>query len=162
MTTTSLYNSQYIGSDGIQRSTDFNGNYIFNLLAGKEYKVGKQDKNTLAIGLKVTYAGGKRYGSVNQVMTDSLKEIVFLDAGYNEKRFKDYFRLDAKINYTVNAKKITHEFGLDLVNLLGIQNILGLTYTPDTPTLTSERYQLGFLPVFYYKIDLKVAGNSQR
>ena len=162
MTTTSLYNSQYIGSDGIQRSTDFNGNYIFNLLAGKEYKVGKQDKNTLAIGLKVTYAGGKRYGSVNQVMTDSLKEIVFLDAGYNEKRFKDYFRIDAKINYTVNAKKITHEFGLDLVNLLGIQNILGLTYTPDTPTLTSERYQLGFLPVFYYKIDLKVAGNSQR
>ena len=162
MTTTSLYNSQYIGSDGIQRSTDFNGNYIFNLLAGKEYKVGKQDKNTLAIGLKVTYAGGKRYGSVNQVMTDSLKEIVFLDAGYNEKRFKDYFRLDAKINYTVNAKKITHEFGLDLVNLLGIQNILGLTYTPDTPTLTSERYQLGFLPVFYYKIYLKVAGNSQR
>jgi hypothetical protein len=162
MTTTSLYNSQYIGSDGIQRSTDFNGNYIFNLLAGKEYKVGKQDKNTLAIGLKVTYAGGKRYGSVNQVMTDSLKEIVFLDAGYNEKRFKDYFRLDAKINYTVNAKKITHGFGLDLVNLLGIQNILGLTYTPDTPTLTSERYQLGFLPVFYYKIDLKVAGNSQR
>lgn len=162
MTTASLYNSQYIGSDGIQRSTDFNGNYIFNLLAGKEYKVGKQDKNTLAIGLKVTYAGGKRYGTVNQVMTDSLKEIVFLDAGYNEKRFKDYFRLDAKINYTVNAKKITHEFGLDLVNLLGIQNILGLTYTPDTPALTSERYQLGFLPVFYYKIDLKVAGNSQR
>jgi hypothetical protein len=162
MTTTSLYNSQYVGSDGIQRSTDFNGNYIFNLLAGKEYKVGKQDKNILAIGLKVTYAGGKRYGTVNQIMTDSLKEIFFLDAGYNEKRFKDYFRLDAKINYTVNAKKITHEFGLDLVNLLGIQNILGLTYTPDTPTLTSERYQLGFLPVFYYKIDLKVAGNSQR
>lgn len=161
MTTTSLYNSQYIGSDGIQRNTDFNGNYIFNLLAGKEYKVGKQDKNTLAIGLKVTYAGGKRYGTVNQEMTDSLKEIVFLDAGYNDKRFKDYFRFDAKINYTVNAKKITHEFGLDLVNLLGIKNILGLTYTPDTPTLTSERYQLGFLPVFYYKIDLKVAGNSQ-
>lgn len=159
MTTASLYNSQYVGSDGILRSTDFNGNYIINLLAGKEYKVGKQKKNTFAVGLKITYAGGKRYGTVNQTMTDSLKEIVFLDAGYNEKRFKDYFRLDTKINYTINAKKITHEFGLDLINVLGIQNILGLTYTPDTPTLTSERYQLGFLPVFYYKIDLKIAGS---
>jgi len=162
MTTASLYNSQYVGSDGIQRSTNFNGNYIFNLLAGKEYKVGKQKKNTVAIGMKVTYAGGMRYGIVNKTMTDSLKEIVFLDEGYNEQRFKDYFRFDLKVNYTVNAKKITHEFGLDLVNLLGIQNILGLTYTPNTPTLTSERYQLGFLPVFYYKIDLKVAGSGQQ
>lgn len=162
MTNASLYNSQYVGSDGIQRSTDFNGNYILNFLAGKEYKTGKQKKNTFAIGLKVTYAGGKRYGTVNQVMTDSLKEIIFLDAGYNEKRFKDYFRLDTKLNYTINAKKITHEFGLDLVNVLGTQNVLGLTYTGDINNPTAERYQLGFLPVFYYKIDLKVAGSGQR
>lgn len=160
MTTASLYNSQYVGSDGIQRSTNFNGNYIFNGLAGKEFKVGKQKKNTFAIGVKITYAGGMRYGNVNQVMTDSLKEIIYLDEGYNENRFKDYFRFDTKVNYTVNAKKITHEFGLDLVNLLNTRNILALTYTPNSPTLTAERYQLGFLPVFYYKIDFKVAGNQ--
>lgn len=162
MTTASLYNSQYVGSDGIQRNTDFNGNYIMNLLAGKEFKVGKQDKNIFALGLKVTYAGGMRYGNVNLMMTDSLKEIVYLDAGYNENRFKDYFRVDMKVNYTINAKKITHEFGLDLINMFNIKNILALTYTPTTSTLTSERYQLGFLPVFYYKIDLKIAGSSSR
>ncbi|NOQ74515.1 MAG: hypothetical protein GQ574_21065 [Crocinitomix sp.] len=162
MTTASLYNSQYVGSDGIQRSTNFNGNYIFNGLAGKEFKVGKQKKNTFAIGIKITYAGGMRYGNVNQVMTDSLKEIIYLDEGYNDNRFKDYFRFDTKVNYTVNAKKVTHEFGLDLVNLLNTQNILALTYTPNSPTLTAERYQLGFLPVFYYKIDFKVAGNQTK
>jgi hypothetical protein len=159
MTTASLYNSQYVGSDGIQRSTNFNGNYIFNGLAGKEFKEGKQKKNPFAIGFKITYAGGMRYGNVNQVMTDSLKEIIYLDEGYNDNRFKDYFRFDTKVNYTVNSKKVTHEFGLDLVNLLNTQNILALTYTPNSPTLTAERYQLGFLPVFYYKIDFKVAGN---
>jgi hypothetical protein len=159
MTTASLYNSQYVGSDGIQRSTNFNGNYIFNGLAGKEFKVGKRKKNTFAVGFKITYAGGMRYGNVNQVMTDSLKEIIYLDEGYNDNRFKDYFRFDTKVNYTVNSKKVTHEFGLDLVNLLNTQNILALTYTPNSPTLTAERYQLGFLPVFYYKIDFKVSGN---
>ncbi len=162
MTTASLYNSQYVGSDGIQRSTNFNGNYIFNGLAGKEFKIGKQKKNTFAIGIKLTYAGGMRYGNVNHVMTDSLKEIIYLDEGYNENRFKDYFRFDTKVNYTYNAKKVTHEFGLDLVNLLNTQNILALTYTPNSPTLTAERYQLGFLPVFYYKIDFKVAGNQSK
>jgi hypothetical protein len=162
MTTASLYNSQYVGSDGIQRSTNFNGNYIFNGLAGKEFKIGKQKKNTFAVGVKLTYAGGMRYGNVNLAMTDSLKEIIYLDEGYNENRFRDYFRFDTKVNYTYNAKKVTHEFGLDLVNLLNTQNILALTYTPNSPTLTAERYQLGFLPVFYYKIDFKVAGNQQK
>jgi hypothetical protein len=160
MTTASLYDSKYTGSDGIERNTDFNGNYIINGLIGKEFKLGNKNKHLLAFGLKVTYAGGKRYGEVNQIMTDSLKEIIFLDEGYNEKQFKAYFRLDTKVNYIFNAKKVTHEFGLDLVNLLNTENILGLTYTPNSPTLTTERYQLGFLPIFYYKIDFKIAKKS--
>jgi len=161
LTTLSLYESKYVGSDGIERNTDFNGNYIANGLIGKEFAVGKNDRNTLAFGLKATYAGGKRYGYVDTVATNLQKEIVFLDAGYNERRFDNYFRLDLKVNYTLNAKKTTHEFGLDFVNLLNTQNILGLTYTPN-PDNPSEPYaarnQLGFLPLFYYKLDFKVAG----
>ncbi|MBK6527313.1 MAG: hypothetical protein IPG07_18205 [Crocinitomicaceae bacterium] len=105
LTTLSLYESRYVGSDGIERNTDFNGNYIANGLVGKEFAVGKNDRNTLAFGLKVTYAGGKRYGYVDTVATNLQKEIVFLDAGYNERRFDNYFRLDLKVNYTLNAKK---------------------------------------------------------
>lgn len=160
MTTASIYDSKYKGSDGIERNTDFNGNYILNGLMGKEFKLGSKNKHAISLGLKVTYAGGKRYGTVNQALTDSLREIIFLDEGYNEKQFRDYFRLDTKVNYTFNAKKVTHEFGLDLVNILNTKNILGLTYTPNSPTLTTERFQLGFLPVFYYKIDFKVAGSG--
>lgn len=163
LSTLSLYESKYIGSDGIERNTDFNGNYITNGLVGKEFAVGKNDRNTLSFGMKVTYAGGKRYGYVDTVATNLQKEIVFLDEGYNERRFDNYFRLDLKVNYTLNAKKTTHEFGLDFVNLLNTQNILGLTYTPN-PDNPSEPYaarnQLGFLPLFYYKLDFKVAGKS--
>ena len=163
MTTVSLYDSKYKGSDGVTRNTDFNGNHITNILIGKEFKLGKTDKHTLALGMKATYAGGKRYGILNPIMTDSLKEIVFLDSGYNSLRFKDYFRLDVKVNYTFNAKKVTHEFGLDLVNVTFRDNILGLTYTPnetDPSKSYAERYQLGFLPLFYYKIDFKIAGKE--
>ncbi|MEO9533594.1 MAG: TonB-dependent receptor [Crocinitomicaceae bacterium] len=163
MTTLSLYESKYTGSDGVTRNTDFNGNYIANGLVGKEFKFGENDKHLLGLGMKITYAGGKRYGYLNTVMTDSLKEIVFLDSGYNTLRFKDYFRLDLKVNYTLNAKKFTHEFGLDLVNVTFRDNILGLTYTPNETNPAesyAERYQLGFLPLFYYKIDFKVAGKE--
>ena len=36
-----LYESKYVGSDGIERNTSFNGNYVANLLLGKEFKLEK-------------------------------------------------------------------------------------------------------------------------
>ncbi len=165
MTTVSLYQSKYRGSDGVLRNTSFNGNYIANLLAGKEFKLGKKDNQLLGFGIKVTYAGGKRYGYVDTVATNQQKEIIFLNKGYNSLKFKDYFRFDAKINYTLNTKKVTHEFGLDLVNLFNITNYSGLTYfpNPDNPSQPYQfRKQLGFLPIFYYKIEFKLAGKPSQ
>jgi len=163
MTTVSLYESRYRGSDGVERSTDYNGNYIFNGLVGKEFKLGKKDNQTFSLGLKVTYAGGKRYSYVDTVATAAQKEIIFLDEGYNTLRFRDYFRLDIKLNYVLNTNKLTHEFGLDIVNATMYDNFGGLTYVPnpDNPSQPYEfRKQLGFLPLFYYKIDFKVGGKK--
>ena len=39
--TASLYDSKYTASDGVERNTAFNGKYVFNLLFGKEWKVGR-------------------------------------------------------------------------------------------------------------------------
>lgn len=161
MTTTSLYQSKYVGSDGIERNTDYNGNYIFNILAGKEFTIGDQDKHLFSIGGKLTYAGGKRYGYVDTAQTNLQKEVIYLDQGYNERQFRDYFRVDAKVYYTFNAEKVTHEFGIDIVNLFDRQNVLGLTYTPNETNPSESfatRYQLGRLPLFYYRIDFKLAG----
>ena len=153
--TGSLYESKYVGSDGVQRDTDFNGNFAVNALAGKEFKTG--DRSTLTIGAKVTWAGGQRYGNVDTLASNTQNELIFLDEGYNENQFEDYFRADLKINFKINGSKknITHEIGLDLVNLTGQQNILGLTYTPNQPDGIDFRknYQLGFLPIFFYRID---------
>ncbi|MFD1551575.1 hypothetical protein DNU06_03280 [Putridiphycobacter roseus] len=164
LTTVSLYNSKYRGSDGVLRDTDFNGNYIVNGLVGKEFILGKKKNKKLGFGGKITFAGGKRYGYVDTVATNELKEIVFLDEGYNTQRFREYFRLDFKVNYTLNAAKVTHEFGLDLVNVFNTPNILGLTYVPNE-TNPSEPYQfrnqLGLLPLFYYKIEFKLNKRSR-
>lgn len=159
MFSATLYNSKYTGSDNNEYNTSYNGNYIANLLAGKEFKLG--DKNSISIGLKVTGAGGKRYGEIDVAMTDSLQEIVFLDSNYNGNKFKDYFRTDLKVNWKYNGKRITHEIGLDLVNILNTQNILSYAYAPDLAhpekVPVSTKYQLGFLPLFYYRVDFNFA-----
>lgn len=153
-----VFNSLYTGSDGIERSTSYNGNYIFNLLGGKEFQVAP--KHTISLGFKATYAGGQLYGFVDTAATNFLQEIVFQDGGFNTRQFPDYFRLDAKVNWRFNADKVMHEIGLDLLNVTGRQNILGLAYAPDLfdPNVepVAERYQLGFLPLFYYKAEFKI------
>ncbi len=153
MLTGAIYNSTYKGSDGVERNTDYNGNFATNFLFGKEFQIG--ERSTFNIGGAITWAGGRRLGIVDTAASALAREVVFRDSAYNEFQFRDYFRADIKINYKINAKKVTHEIGLDLVNFLGIKNLLNLTYapTPDDPTRIVENTQLGFLPIFYYRID---------
>ena len=110
------------------------------------------------MGGKVTSVGGRWYGAVDTVASARALEVIFVDNNRNTQQFKPYFRTDIRLNYIINAKKrgITHEIAIDLVNVLNTQNILTLTYAPSKVPGASairEDYQLGFLPVFYYKIE---------
>ena len=158
LATASLFNSTYKGKDGVVRNTDFNGNYILNLLAGYELPLGKSKKNTLSLGGKVTYGGGRRYSPVDIARTQADGIYVhFVDSLRNSLQFPNYFRLDAKIGYKINGKRATHEISLDLLNVTNHQNLLTvvLANDPDNPGSKRliEQPQLAFLPIFYYKID---------
>ena len=172
MVSASVYDSKYLASDGIWRNTSYKGSnisnnidlsYVWNVLAGKEFKIGK--KQVIGVGTKITRAGGRRYGLVDIAQTEASKEIIFKDSLFNENTFRDYFRVDLKISWRMNTQKLTHEFGLDLVNLLNTKNLLSLAYAPkldpnDTSEPIAEKAQLGRLPIFYYKIDFKLAGKK--
>jgi len=155
MTTVSLYESYYVGSDKVRRKTNFNGNYTFNFLGTREFEIG--DNKAFSLGLKVTAAGNKRYGPVDTALSVQAGEIIYIDSLRNSLQLSDYFRLDLKINYKINQEKVTHEIGLDIVNVLNTKNVLKLTFAPDpldpTANAIREEYQLGLLPIFYYKID---------
>ena len=58
-----------------------------------------------------------------------------------------------KIGLRFNGKKVSHTIAVDLVNIFNTQNVLGLTYVPNGNPPLREEYQLGFLPLFYYKVD---------
>ncbi len=158
LVTASIFDSKYAGYDGKWRNTDYNANFATNFLAG--YELSFKNKNTLSFGTKITYAGGRRYGLVNIPAAQVEQELIFLDSMYNEFQFRNYFRLDVRLVYRINQNKVTHEIGLDLVNVLNTRNLLGLAYAPNLADPSAEpiaeRLQLGFLPLFYYRIDFKL------
>jgi hypothetical protein len=128
-----------------------------NLLGGLEYNVGRGGKDILSFGSKFTYGGGKRYSPVNIAASNAIMDVVAQDDKVNTLQFDPYNRLDFRVSYKINGKKVGTEIALDLVNLLGTKNILALSYAPDPADLSSDplvkNYQLGFLPLFYVKVD---------
>ncbi|MBP6625552.1 MAG: hypothetical protein KA198_10295, partial [Chitinophagaceae bacterium] len=155
MINASVFDAKYKGSDQTLRNTTFNGRYLANLLFAKEFVINA--KQTINFGGKISFAGGRWYGIVDTIASTINNEVVFTDKDFNTKQFKPYFRFDLKFNYKLNARGITHEIGLDLVNVLNIKNISSLTWAPNpadpSQSPIREEYQLGRLPLFYYRID---------
>ena len=87
----------------VWRNTSYNGNYVVNLLGGKEFKVG--ERSVIGIGGKVTAAGGKRYGFVDIAATNSAKEILFMDSMFNE-HWKPVFKQWFYDNFGLEIKTI--------------------------------------------------------
>lgn len=156
LSTVSLYQSQYQGSDEVWRNTAFNGNYVLNLLGGKEFVIGKKKQNpdkrkTITFDGKVTYAGGQRYTPIDLQESILERETVYdTDNAYGDQ-FDPYFRADIRIGYKVSGKKVTQEMALDIQNVTNHQNPFGVQYNASTQEVETT-YQLGLFPMVLYRI----------
>ena len=147
--TGSLFESKYKGSDNVTRNTAFNGNYVFNLLGGKEFKFGQ--KHTLSFDLRGTYAGGKRYIPIDLEKSKAAgNEVRDLNRAYS-LQYPVYFRLDVKPGYRYNTKKITHEFSVDIQNITGNLNVFQQKYNVKNNTIVTD-YQLKLFIVPQYRV----------
>lgn len=149
LVTSSLFDSKYKGSDGIERNTAFNGNFAVNALAGKEWTI--KGKNVLGFNVRTIYAGGKRFLPVD-FEESQLKNQTEYDTDHAfEQRQKDYFRTDIKVSYRINKKKVTHEIALDIDNVFNVQNVWQQFYDAQANTVKTE-YQMGIFPVPTYRL----------
>ncbi len=147
----SVFDAKYQGSDGVWRNTDFNTDYAANALFAKEWVFG--NGNSLNVGGKLTMAGARRYSPMDTLASQNAREFIEVDALKNTERFGNpYRRFDVRIAYRIEAKKVSHEIAIDLVNATNRQNILKYSYINEAPYIKTD-YQLGLLPLFYYKVN---------
>lgn len=154
--TGSLFDAKYKGSDGVLRNTDFNGRYAFNVLFAREINF---RRSSLNLGAKFTATGGRWYGPVDEQASRLNQDVIYQSEGRNTLQFDPYRRFDIKIDYKINRgsadrRGLTHTISFDFVNVLGVKNILSLSYAPQPDgTFIKKEYQLGFLPIFLYRVD---------
>jgi hypothetical protein len=152
LSTASLYQSQYKGSDAKWRNTDFNGRYNLNVLSGKEWIVGKAKIARLIAGFKFNLAGGKWYSPIDSARSATKRQYEGIDSLTNTLQFPAYHRLDIRMGFRKNLKRYHHHFYIDLINVYNKKNPLGLSYIPASGEVVQES-NLGFLPLFNWLIE---------
>ena len=123
MANVSLYESKYEGSDGIERDSRFNGNYIVNATYGKEFPYNKKGKDyILGVNLRVNYMGGLRETPIDEIASEAAGITIFNEAEAYSLKQKDVFKTDLRIYWKRNKKKFNSTLALDIQNVTNTQN----------------------------------------
>ncbi len=152
LVTGSFYNSIYQGSDNIWRNTRYNGNYITSVTAGKDFRVGKSGRHVIGVNAKFFYAGGRRITPIN--LEKSIKEghEVKNNSRRYEERVADYLRLDFRLRFKHNLRKVAWEVSLDIQNTTNKKNEVNRKYNAASESIV-VKYQQGIIPVLRFRVE---------
>ena len=154
----SLYNSTYKTLEGVERNTKYNGNYLVNILFGKEFaNLGKKKNQTFNLNAKVFFGGGQRY---IPLLTDTQGRLA-VDPANNkfwdykkayEKKFEDIYQVNLSASYKWNKPKVTHELFITLDNITNNKGKLSEYYDEKIPGKIGYVTQFALFPNLMYRL----------
>ncbi|MEO1517885.1 MAG: carboxypeptidase-like regulatory domain-containing protein [Bacteroidota bacterium] len=149
----SLYNSRYEGSDGIERNTRFNGNYILNINGGREFKWNKKGKEKrLGINARLAFIGGFRDTPIDVQRSTAEGITAYVDVEAFSLQQKDFFRPDLRIYLKNNKNGFSSTVSLDIQNVANISNEAYSYYDQQQQRIVVQN-QLGLIPILSYRIE---------
>jgi hypothetical protein len=148
----SLYESAYLPSDKIWRSTRFNSNSTFTFLMGREWNLKGKRTSTFSIDCKMIYAGGVRVTPIDLAKSIAQKTTVLDNTRIYEDKLSNIWRVDLQTEWKVQYGKKTGSLIAGVQNLFNRKNPVSQSYDPVTKQI-KYNYLLGLIPVVGYKVD---------
>ncbi|PPK87397.1 carboxypeptidase-like protein [Neolewinella xylanilytica] len=152
LVTGSLYQARYRGSDAVWRNARFNGNYLANVLVGKEFPVGKARNNTWAVNGKFNLLGARYLMAIDLDRSIANGSAVYDEAHAFTDRGENVISLNLATSYQVNREKVSHSFKLDVQNVTGNEAVIDYYYNTVNQQI-EEGTQLSLLPVLSYTLN---------
>jgi hypothetical protein len=156
--TGSIYKSTFVPSDGVTYPTAFDSRFAANVLGGREFILkerltssGKAKQYSFTLDIKTLVNGGLRYTPIDLEASKLAREAVFDNSQAFSEQHPAYARIDFRIGFKIQTKKITQEWAFDIQNLTNRKNIFAVRFDPEDLKV-KESYQTGLLPVFQYRI----------
>jgi len=153
LTTLSLYQSEYIASDGIWRNTRFNYNNASTILMGKEWTIRKKRTHIVGLDIKSVYTGGMRVTPIDLAKSIAAGTTVSDNTRMYEEKLPAYWRVDLQVEWKVQYRRITGSLIAGVQNLLDHDNAYRHYYDAASKSI-KYGYLLGIIPVAGYRVDL--------
>ncbi|HSI76851.1 MAG TPA: TonB-dependent receptor [Lunatimonas sp.] len=151
--TGSVFESTYVAGDKIWRNSRFNGNYMGNLLFGKEFKLTNSTEKVRVLSLngRTALLGGRRLLPIDVAASVAAERVIYDESRAFEIKNDDIFSLNIAITYRVDKKKFSQEIKLDVQNVTGNAAITDY-YWNNTSQKIESIPQLSTLPVLSYTV----------
>ncbi len=152
----SLFKSEYRGEDKVWRNQLFDRGFMFKILGGKEWMIGK---NVLNVSAKYSVQGGLRYTPID---VDQMRANV--DAGIIDdkpiykngeefsKRFHPTGMVDLTVSYKINKKKVSHTIAFESLNILGAEAPQWQRFDFATRVVRTDKSGIS-MPNIFYRLD---------
>lgn len=152
MLTASLFDSRYKAGDNKWRNTRYNRNFVFNVLAGKEWMVGRSKQNMFNANIRLSYQGGDRYSPINLDASQKEEDAIYDENKAFSKQLSPAFLLHFNVSYKINKKNLSHEFAIKVLNATNYKDYQGHRYNFKTYLVDPEREAV-IIPNISYKIE---------
>lgn len=152
LSTLSLYQSTYVGSDGVWRNTRFNSNHSWTMVSGKEWKLNGKRPKTFSADVKILRTGGQRVTPINFLASYTQRRTVFYTDRLYEEKLAPFFRVDLQCEWRIQYKKHTLSIISGVQNLTNRRNYYNYYYDPNTRTIAFNNLQR-IIPVVGCKFD---------
>lgn len=148
-----VFNAQYKAGDGIWRNTEFNQQFAFNLLAGKEFvlKEKADRKRLFALNVSYRHAGGVWINPIDLEASQTIGWTQFDMSNPYSDRQGNQVGLDVSMNFQVLRKKVTSKWSLSIKNLYTSRQVIRQEYDIETNSI-KEFTDYGVIPVFGYTL----------
>ncbi len=152
LVTASVFDSKYKGGDGIERNSLYNKNYILNLLAGKEWQVGKNRANLISVNGRFSLMGGDRYSALLEQESIDSGELTYDYAHAYEQQEAPANVLSLSFSYRKNKPKYASIWSLHVLNVLGYGEYRGYEFNLKTG-IPEKQFDRIVVPNLSYKIE---------
>ncbi len=150
---TTLYRAAYRLPEGEFQSSRYDGRYIANATAGKEWLKAKSESKTRTWGLnlRLNYMGGLREPAIDEAASQQAGYTVFdFGQGY-PVQLPDFFRADLRVYLRKSRRRYSSTLALDIQNLTNQQNV-AFRYYDILLESVEQRYQLSLIPILTYRL----------
>lgn len=150
--TVSVFDSKYRANNQKWYNTVYNSRYVGNLLAGKDFKTGKDKQNVFGLNSKIVLRGGFRISPIDEAASIRDQEVRFDETRMNEAKLPDFFRIDMGTYLRINKQKYAYILSLDVQNVTNRKNTIGYDFSGEENRVVNEE-AMGLVPILNFRIE---------